>query len=152
MTEAAAPSPAAAAHLAFRHAEDADTAGLAALWERTGLTRPWNDPHADIALARRGPHSTILLAKDGATLVGSVMVGHDGHRGWIYYLAVEPALQGRGIGRALLTAAEDWLRARAVPKLMLLVRPDNEKVRGFYHAAGYLEEPRIVFTRRLDGK
>lgn len=150
MTEAAAPS-AAPPRLAFGHAQDADTAALVALWERAGLVRPWNDPHADIALARRGPHSTILVAKDGTTLAGSVMVGHDGHRGWIYYLAVEPALQGRGIGRALLTAAEDWLRARAVPKLMLLVRPDNEKVRGFYHAAGYLEEPRIVFSRRLDG-
>ncbi|QRG06409.1 GNAT family acetyltransferase [Xanthobacter dioxanivorans] len=142
--------------LAFGHAEDADTPAIVGLWERAGLTRPWNDPHADIALARRGPHSTILLAKagakDGAVLAGSVMVGHDGHRGWIYYLAVEPALQGRGIGRALLIAAEDWLRARAVPKLMLLVRPDNEQVRGFYQAAGYLEEPRVVFSRRLDGK
>lgn len=141
---------------ALGHAEDADTPALVGLWERTGLTRPWNDPHADIALARRGPHSTILVArdgtKDGARLLGSVMTGHDGHRGWVYYLAVEPELQGRGLGRALLAAAEDWLRARAVPKLMLLVRPDNEKVRGFYHAAGYLEEPRIVFSRRLDGK
>lgn len=137
--------------LAFGHAEDADAPALAALWARAGLTRPWNDPLADIALARRGPHSTILVAKDGAALAGSVMVGHDGHRGWVYYLAVEPELQGRGIGRALLRAAEDWLRARAVPKLMLLVRPDNEKVRGFYHAAGYDEEPRVVFSRRLDG-
>lgn len=138
-------------HLTIGHAGDADTPALVALWERAGLTRPWNDPHADIALARRGPHSTILVAKDGAHLVGTVMVGHDGHRGWVYYLAVEPEAQRRGIGRALVRASEDWLRARAVPKLMLLVRPENEAVRGFYHAAGYLEEPRIVFSRRLDG-
>lgn len=140
--------------IAIGHATDAEA--LAALWERAGLTRPWNDPHADIALARRGPHSTILVARDGGRregegILGSAMVGHDGHRGWVYYLAVEPDLQGRGLGRALLRAVEDWLRARAVPKLMLLVRPDNEKVRGFYAAEGYVEEPRIVFSRRLDG-
>ncbi|GLI23002.1 hypothetical protein GGQ86_002758 [Xanthobacter flavus] len=137
--------------IAIGHATDADTEALAALWERAGLTRPWNDPHADIALARRGPHSTILVAREGGSIAGSAMVGHDGHRGWVYYLAVEPDLQGRGLGRALLRAVEDWLRARAIPKLMLLVRPDNEKVRGFYAAEGYLEEPRIVFSRRLDG-
>lgn len=137
--------------IAIGHASDADTEALAALWERAGLTRPWNDPHADIALARRGPHSTILVAREGGRILGSAMVGHDGHRGWVYYLAVEPDLQGRGLGRALLRAVEDWLRARAIPKLMLLVRPDNEKVRGFYAAEGYVEEPRIVFSRRLDG-
>ena len=137
--------------IAIGHASDADTEALAVLWERAGLIRPWNDPHADIALARRGPHSTILVARDGDRVLGSAMVGHDGHRGWVYYLAVEPDLQGRGLGRALLRAVEDWLRARAVPKLMLLVRPDNEKVRGFYAAEGYVEEPHIVFSRRLDG-
>lgn len=142
--------------IAIGHATDADIEALAALWERAGLTRPWNDPHADIALARRGSHSTILVARDGGRtgdekILGSAMVGHDGHRGWVYYLAVEPDLQGRGLGRALLRAVEDWLRARAIPKLMLLVRPDNEKVRGFYASEGYVEEPRIVFSRRLDG-
>lgn len=134
------------------HAEDGDAPALAALWEQAGLTRPWNDPYADIALARRGPHSTILVARQGAALAGSVMVGHDGHRGWVYYLAVAQDLRGQGLGRALLSTAEDWLRARAVPKLMLLVRPDNAQVRGFYAAAGYDEEPRVVFSRRLDGK
>ncbi|MEP9356079.1 GNAT family acetyltransferase [Xanthobacter sp. KR7-65] len=138
--------------IAIDHAADADADALAALWERAGLTRPWNDPHADIALARRGPHSTILVARAEGRIAGSAMVGHDGHRGWVYYLAVEPELQGRGLGRALLRAVEDWLRARAIPKLMLLVRPDNEKVRGFYQAEGYVEEPRVVFSRRLDGK
>lgn len=138
--------------VALAHAEDADVAALVSLWERAGLTRPWNDPHADIALARRGPHSTILVAKEGDALVGSVMVGHDGHRGWIYYLAVEPERQRQGLGSLLLTAAEDWLRARAVPKLMLLVRPDNADVRAFYHAEGFIEEPRIVFSKRLDEK
>ncbi|MFG1418486.1 GNAT family acetyltransferase [Xanthobacter sp. V0B-10] len=138
--------------IVIAHAEDGDIPALVALWERAGLTRPWNDPHADIALARRGPHSTILTGKAGGTLLGSVMVGHDGHRGWVYYLGVEPARQRQGLGSLLLTAAEDWLRARAVPKLMLLVRPDNADVRAFYHAEGFIEEPRIVFSKRLDEK
>lgn len=136
----------------INHADDGDIAAIVALWERAGLTRPWNDPHADIALARRGPHSTILVAKEDGTLLGTVMVGHDGHRGWVYYLAVEPARQRQGLGSTLLTAAEDWLRARAVPKLMLLVRPDNAEVRAFYHAEGFIEEPRIIFSKRLDEK
>ncbi|MFG1296772.1 GNAT family acetyltransferase [Xanthobacter variabilis] len=136
----------------INHADDGDIAAIVALWERAGLTRPWNDPHADIALARRGPHSTILVAKEGGALLGTVMVGHDGHRGWVYYLAVEPARQRQGLGSTLLTAAEDWLRARAVPKLMLLVRPDNAEVRAFYHAEGFIEEPRIIFSKRLDEK
>ncbi|WP_234049953.1 MULTISPECIES: GNAT family acetyltransferase [unclassified Xanthobacter] len=136
----------------INHADDGDIAAIVALWERAGLTRPWNDPHADIALARRGPHSTILVAKEGGALLGTVMVGHDGHRGWVYYLAVEPARQRQGLGSILLTAAEDWLRARAVPKLMLLVRPDNAEVRAFYHAEGFIEEPRIIFSKRLDEK
>ncbi|MFG1399473.1 GNAT family acetyltransferase [Roseixanthobacter pseudopolyaromaticivorans] len=148
-TEARAPQ----AHaLPIGHMRDGDVEALVSLWERAGLIRPWNDPRADIALARRGPHSTILVARDGGTVVGSVMVGHDGHRGWIYYLAVDPALTRQGLGRALAHTAEDWLQARGVPKLMLLVRPENEQVRAFYVASGYIEEPRIVFTKRLDGK
>ncbi|WP_374468693.1 GNAT family N-acetyltransferase, partial [Ferrovibrio sp.] len=83
-------------------------------------------------------------------IVASVMTGHDGHRGWLYYLAVEPSIQKSGFGRTMVTAAEDWLRARGVPKVMLMVRPENERVRAFYDALGYLEEPRVIFSRRLD--
>lgn len=136
--------------LAIGHAAPEDTEALVALWQRCNLTRPWNDPHADIALAKRGPHSTILVLRDGARLAASVMVGHDGHRGWMYYLGVDPDYEGTGLGRKLVAAAEDWLKARGVPKVMLLVRPDNEKVRGFYEALGYLDEPRVVFSKRLD--
>ncbi|WP_029005038.1 GNAT family acetyltransferase [Azorhizobium doebereinerae] len=136
--------------LPIGHVAQEETEALIRLWVACGLTRPWNDPHADIMLAKRGPHSTILVARDGDALAASVMVGHDGHRGWMYYLAVDPARQGKGLGRVLVAAAEDWLKARGVPKVMLLVRPENEKVRGFYEAIGYLDEPRVVFSKRLD--
>lgn len=150
-----APSPAStaeAAGFAIGHARDTDTGALAALWEAAGLTRPWNDPKADIALARRGPHSTILVARTEEKVIGSAMVGHDGHRGWIYYLAVDPARQKNGLGRALMRACEDWLRARGVPKLMVIVRPENRAVGRFYEAIGYEEEPRVLYSRRLDGR
>ena len=90
---------------------DADVENVVALWQRCGLTRPWNDPHADIALARRRDNSTVLIGRDGGAIVATVMVGHDGHRGWVYYVAVDPDGRKRGYGRVIMAAAEDWLRA-----------------------------------------
>ena len=96
-----------------------------ALWHACGLTRPWNDPAADLERALTGPASTVLAAVDGG-LVGTAMVGHDGHRAWVYYLAVDPARQGGGVGRALMAACEWWAGDRGLPKLQLMVRADNE--------------------------
>ncbi|OJU65886.1 MAG: GNAT family N-acetyltransferase, partial [Rhizobiales bacterium 63-7] len=104
------------------------------LWHAAELTRPWNDPCADFDLASQGTASDVLLARDGETLIGSVMVGFDGHRGWVYYLAVAPSRQSQGIGRALMQAAEEWLKARSCPKIQLMVRTDNESAKGFYAA------------------
>lgn len=130
----------------------ADRDTVIALWESCGLTRPWNDPAADIAFCVAKPESTILVGEADGRLVASVMTGHDGHRGWLYYLAVEPALQKSGFGRAMVDAAEAWLKAGGVPKVMLMVRPENTQVRAFYDALGYEEEPRVIFAKRLDGK
>lgn len=129
----------------------ADRDAVIALWQTCGLTRPWNDPGSDIAFCTSRPESTILVGERDDRILASIMTGHDGHRGWLYYLAVEPALQKAGLGRAMVAAAENWLKARGVPKVMLMVRPENEKVRAFYDALGYAEEPRVIFSRRLDG-
>jgi ribosomal protein S18 acetylase RimI-like enzyme len=111
-----------------------------ALWHATGLTRPWNDPDADLRRALDGATSTVLAAiGDGGALVGTAMVGHDGHRGWVYYLAVEPAAQGRGLGRRLMLACEDWVQARDIPKIQLMVRDTNAHVIAFYRALGYVD-------------
>jgi ribosomal protein S18 acetylase RimI-like enzyme len=123
-----------------------------ALWEACGLTRPWNDPRADARLALAGPSSTILALRDAGRLVGSVMVGHDGHRGWVYYLAVSRAEQKRGLGAELMRAAEQWIIARGMPKLQLMVRADNAAAVGFYHAIGYQTEAVSVLSRRFDGR
>lgn len=121
-----------------------------ALWHEAGLTRPWNDPHADLALALRGPSSTVLAALDGDALVGTAMVGHDGHRGWVYYLGVATAARRRGVGRALMAAAEEWLREREIPALNLMVRSDNTEALGFYDRLGYETGKVVVRGRRLD--
>jgi ribosomal protein S18 acetylase RimI-like enzyme len=133
-------------------ANDADIEDLAALWIRCGLTRPWNDPRADIAFARKSPNAAILVAKRDGKLCASVMVGHDGHRGWLYYLAVDPKLQREGVGRRMTKAAEDWLRGRGVAKVMLMVRAENEAVRAFYAASGYEEQERVILAKWLDGR
>ena len=145
----------AAAHVAslsISPITDGEVDAVAALWERCGLTRPWNDPRSDIAQARRGPASTILIGRDNDKVVASVMVGHDGHRGWVYYVAVDPACQKRGFGLAIMDAAEDWLRQAGIAKLQLLVRRDNAKAGAFYQSIGYDEAQVTVFAKWLDGR
>lgn len=119
------------------------------LWRQTGLTRPWNDPHDDARRALAGPASTILAGFAGEMLIATAMVGHDGHRGWVYYVAVVPAAQRRGHARAMMQACEAWLVDRQVPKLNLMVRGDNEQARRFYHALNYRSDDVIVLSRRL---
>jgi len=129
-----------------------DIEPVVALWTRCGLVREWNDPRADIALARNNANAALLVARLDDAIVGAVLVGHDGHRGWFYYLAVDPAMQGRGYGRLITAAAERWLTARGIQKVMLMVRPDNAAVHAFYKALGYFDQPRTVFAKWLDGR
>jgi len=138
--------------LAIAPIGDADVGTVAALWQACGLTRPWNDPSADIAMARRGPNSAILAGRHGDIIVATVLVGHDGHRGWVYYVAVDPEHHGKGYGRVIMNAAEDWLRAAGIEKLMLLVRSDNTKVQAFYEQLGYDEQKRVLYAKWLDGR
>ena len=136
---------------AIRPYREADEAAVVTLWRACGLTRPWNPPAADIGLVRSSGHGEILLAEDAEQIVGSIMVGHDGHRGWVYYLAVTPAHQQRGLGRRLMVAAEEWLIARHVRKCELMIRSSNEAAAGFYAKLGYDREPVLVMSRWLDG-
>ena len=121
-----------------------------ALWQRVGLTRPWNDPAADLRNALAGPSSTVLSWVVDGVLLGTAMVGVDGHRGWVYYLAVDPSAQGQGVGRALMSAAEEWVRARGIPKVMLMVRSDNAAVLGFYASLGYEVNDVATLGKRLE--
>ena len=124
-------------------------APAAALWTTVGLTRPWNDPFDDLKRAMAGPGSTVLAGIEDGVLVSTAVVGHDGHRGWVYYLAVRPQARGRGHGRTMMRACEAWLTARGVPKLNIMIRADNADASGFYSALGYSNEDVIVMSRRL---
>ncbi|WP_191058605.1 GNAT family acetyltransferase [Geminicoccus harenae] len=120
------------------------------LWQAAGLTVPHNDPVADFDQARGREGSDVLVGMLGARLAGAVMVGHDGHRGWLYYLAVAPELRGRGHGRALVAAAEAWLAGHGIRKVQLMVRADNRAVCGFYARIGYAEAPVTTLAKWLD--
>jgi ribosomal protein S18 acetylase RimI-like enzyme len=131
---------------------DADVDAVIALWQRCGLTRPWNDPASDIAFARRGQNATVLVGRAAGEIAATAMAGHDGHRGWVYYVAVDPDLRGKDFGRAIMAAAEDWLRREGVTKVMLMVRPDNTAVRAFYDKLGYDLQERVIYAKWLDGR
>jgi ribosomal protein S18 acetylase RimI-like enzyme len=141
-----------ASALTITSIEDADIPEVVALWQRCGSTRPWNDPEGDIARARKGNNATVLLGRDDGTLVASVMAGHDGHRGWVYYVTVDPDHRFKGYGRAIMAAAEDWLRARGMEKMQLMVRADNTQVHAFYRSLGYFPQERVTFAKWLDGR
>jgi ribosomal protein S18 acetylase RimI-like enzyme len=133
----------------IRPARAEDEAAVVALWQACGLVAPHNDPAADFRFALAGPACAILLARRDARIVGSVMVGHDGHRGWLYYVAAAPDVRGTGIGRAMVEAGEQWLRARGVPKVQLMVRPSNPAVVPFYERLGYEDMPRVLMSKWL---
>lgn len=137
--------------VSIRNFREADRAAVVALWQRCGLTRPWNDPDTDIDLAIAAPNAAILVAAQGAVIVASLMLGFDGHRGWVYYLAVDSEQQKRGIGRRMMGEAEAWMRARNAPKIQLMVRDDNQAALGFYAALGYEVQKTSVLGKRLDG-
>jgi ribosomal protein S18 acetylase RimI-like enzyme len=125
-----------------------DEQAVIALWQSCGLTVPHNDPVKDFRFALGKPASDILVAQDTG-IVGAVMVGHDGHRGWLYYVAVDPARRMQGTGRALVGAAEKWLAQRGVPKVHLMVRETNDAVTAFYRHLGYDLMPRTNMQKWL---
>ena len=132
-------------------AGEQDAGAVTALWARCGLTRPWNDPTTNFARALDGAASAVLVVRgEAGGVAGSVMVGFDGHRGWVYYLAVDPGHRRGGLGRALMGAAEAWLRARDCPKIQLMVRDDNVEALGFYAALGLEPQKVVTLGRFLD--
>lgn len=126
-----------------------DVTAAVALWEEADLTRPWNDAVADFRRALASSSSTVLGLREDGRLVGTAMVGWDGHRGWVYYLAVAKSHRGRGLGRELMTAAEKWLKAVGAPKIQFMVRAENDAVVAFYDHLGYVPQYCVVLGRRL---
>ena len=136
--------------LEIRDIADQDVPDVIALWNAAGVARPWNDPARDIAFARRDTHSTVLVGLDSGQIVASAMVGEDGHRGWVYYVAISPERQRSGLGRVMMQAAEDWLKQRGVWKVQLLVRADNAQATKFYDQLGYRDTRSVCLQKILE--
>ena len=128
-----------------------DRALVLALWRQCfSYTAPHQDPAAAIDLKLKEDDGLFFVATDAAgRVVGTVVAGFDGHRGWLYSLAVDPALRRQGTGRALVAAAVAALKARGCPKVNLQILPDNSTVIAFYEKLGFVTEERISMGRRL---
>ncbi|MDD5036561.1 MAG: GNAT family acetyltransferase [Methylococcaceae bacterium] len=126
-----------------------DEADVVALWERCDLTRPWNDPHKDIARKLTEQPELFLVGIKEEELIATVMAGFDGHRGQIYYLAVAPDWRQQSLGRRLMQEVERRLIARGCPKINLQVRSSNAEVIAFYRQLGYSVDEIIGLGKRL---
>ena len=116
----------------IRPVGDAETAAVEALWRACDLVVSYNPPAHDIAFCRASPNSELFIAADAdGAVVASIMVGHDGHRGWLYYMAVDPAMRRLDLGRRMVAHGEDWLRSLGVRKINLMIRETNTEVRAF---------------------
>ena len=112
-----------------------------ALWERTGMwLRPSDDRGQMALLLERCPDLQIVARDGGGRLIGTVMGGWDGRRGYVYHLAVEPAWQRRSVAAALMDELEARLRAKGALKAKLQILVDNDVSRAFFGARGYLIE------------
>ena len=120
-----------------------------ALWEKCGLTRNWNNPEKDIARKNTDQNGKFLIGQIDGILMASIMVGYDGHRGSINYLAVDHDHLGAGYGKILLAEAERLLISVGCPKINFCVRTDNDKVVEFYQKLGYAIEPVHLLGKRL---
>ncbi len=129
-----------------------DESATVVLWEAAGPTRPRNDPRADFRQALAGPASSVLGVRDGGAKGGTAVVGEYGHRGGLSYVGVEPGRQGRGVGRRLVDAVEEWLRARGVQRALLVVRREHVAARGLYPSMGVTDEDVVVLGRRRDAR
>ena len=136
--------------LEIRAMKDRELEQVIELWRACDLTRPHNDPYRDISMARSQPTSEILVGLDNGKIIASIMVGHDGHRGMVYYVSTDPEMRKTGMGRQIMTAAEGWLKDQGIWKMNLMIRSSNMEVQAFYEAIGFNLEKISVMSKRLD--
>ena len=137
------------ARMQIRPFLDADEPAVIALWEAAGLTRSWNDPRKDIERKRAVRREWFLVGTHDDAVIASIMIGYDGHRGWINYLAVAPGHRNKGHARTLMREAERLLADAGCPKINLQIRTSNASVIEFYKAIGYAQDDVVSFGRRL---
>jgi ribosomal protein S18 acetylase RimI-like enzyme len=137
------------AHVTIRPFAPKDTADVIACWRACNLIAPWNDPESDIALKLAFQPELFFVAVHEEIVVGTVMVGYEGHRGWINYLGVLPEWRKHDVGRQLMEKAEAVLRAMGCPKINLMVRKSNLGVLGFYERLGFKPDEVVCLGKRL---
>ena len=121
-----------------------DRAGVIALWETVFADDPPHNAPAKVFDAKLSVHDGMLfIATDADTVIGTAMAGYDGHRGWLYTVAVSPGRRRRGVGTALVRHAVDALRTAGCTKVSLQVRSTNPAVRRFYESLGFAAEERL---------
>ncbi|KFF60772.1 hypothetical protein JF66_02405 [Cryobacterium sp. MLB-32] len=131
---------------AFRRA---DTEAVVQLWHDCGLTRPQNNPRLDIERKLTVQPELFLVGTVDGALMGSIMAGYDGHRGWVNYLAVSPGHQGAGSGQRLMREVERMLTERGCPKVNLQIRAGNDQAISFYRRLGYAPDQAVSFGKRI---
>lgn len=125
---------------------------MAALWREVFPDAPaHNVPEEDIRRKLAVQRDLFFVAEESGELVGTALAGYDGHRGWVYYVAVKPACRRRGIGAALMARVEEELAAMGCPKLNLQVRASSREAVAFYQRLGYAVEERVSMGKRLRG-
>lgn len=127
--------------------EDKDT--VIQLWGDCGLVVAWNDPQRDIQRKLDDGCDLFLVGEFEGSVVASVMGGYDGHRGWIYYLAVAPRFRNKGFAQSMMSEMEIRLKAVGCPKINLLIRNTNAEVIEFYQSLGYAVDQSVSLGKRL---
>jgi len=127
----------------------ADEGDVINLWRECGLLMPWNNPYEDIRRKHKNSAKLFFVGLLESELVTTCMAGYDGHRGWIYYLAVKKRYRQMGVAAKMMEHAESALLEAGCPKINLMVRKTNDEVMSFYQSIGYNQDPVVVLSKRL---
>jgi len=133
----------------IRPFQRSDTPAVIELWKRCHLTVPWNDPQSDIEMKLKVQPELFFVGTLSGRVVASAMAGYDGHRGWVYYLAVTPDCRKRGFGRKIMDAVEQALGSLGCRKINLQVRHTNRSVIQFYQRLGFSDDQVMGLGKRI---
>ena len=133
----------------IRNFRNTDEEEVIQLWKNCGLVVPWNDPKSDIKRKLKENSEEIFVGQIREHIVASAIVGYDGHRGWVYYLAIHPKYQRKGLGGQIMQFAEKHLLKLGCPKINIMVRKTNLDIISFYKALGYKLENVVTLGKRL---
>ena len=136
--------------LTIRSFQISDEPDVIDLWHRCNLVVPQNDPKKDIEMNLQVQPELFFVGVISSRIVSTVMSGYDGHRGWLYYLAVDPDFQKRGIARRMVEEVESKLRKLGCPKINLQVRNSNKPVIAFYKHIGFGDDDVIGMGKRFE--